>query len=179
MGRFVRRKVVERALVSRDLASIDEAAIREFLTGAYPRIVAAVALVEGSRSTAEDAVAEALARAWERSERGDRIDSLPAWVTRVALNLSKSRLRRVRAEARARDRAEARWHPDEPQDSRLDVELALTKLSRRQRQATVLRYYLGYDVIEIARTLGVSEGTIKTTLHRARHAMAAALGEEE
>ena len=165
--------------MSRDLASIDEAAIREFLTGAYPRIVAAVGLVEGSRSSAEDAVAEALARAWERSERGDRIDSLPAWVTRVALNLSKSRLRRVRAEARARDRADARWNVDEPHDARLDVELALTKLSRRQRQATVLRYYLGYDVIEIARTLGVSEGTIKTTLHRARHAMAAALGEEE
>ena len=100
-------------------------------------------------------------------------------MTRVALNLSKSRLRRVRAEARARERAEARWSVDEPQDARLDVELALAKLSRRQRQATVLRYYLGYDVIEIARTLGVSEGTIKTTLHRARHTMAATLGEEE
>jgi len=179
VGRFVRRKDVERALVSRELASVDEAAIREFLTGSYPRVVAAVALVEGSRATAEDAVAEALARAWERSERGDRIDSLPAWVTRVALNLSKSRLRRVRAETRARERAEARWSIGEPAEARLDVEVALAKLPRRQRQATVLRYYLGYDVAEIARTLGVTEGTIKTTLHRARHAMASALGEEE
>src|SRR5206468_3585550 len=114
-----------------------------------------------------------------RREPGDGIDSLPAWVTRVALNLSKSRLRRVRAESRARERAEARWHVDEPQDSRLDVELAMAKLPRRQRQATVLRYYLGYDVADTARVLGVSEGTIKTTLHRARHTMAAALGEEE
>ena len=179
MGRFVRRKVVERALVSRELASVDETAIREFLTGPYPRVVAAVALVEGSRATAEDAVAEALGRAWERSERGERIDSLPAWVTRVALNLSKSRLRRVRAEARARDRADTRRVADAPQDARLDVEMALTKLPRRQRQATVLRYYLGYDVAEIAQALGVSQGTIKTTLHRARHTMASALGEEE
>jgi RNA polymerase sigma-70 factor, ECF subfamily len=179
MGRFVRRRVVEQALVSEELASVDEAAIREFLTGAYPRVVAAVALVERSRATAEDAVAEALARAWERSERGERIDSLAAWVTRVALNLSKSRLRRVRAESRARDRAEARWLSDEPEDDRLDIERALEQLPRRQRQATVLRYYLGFDVADIAQTLGVSEGTIKTTLHRARHAMATALGEEE
>src|SRR5213592_3310579 len=122
VGRFVRRKVVERTLVSRDLASVDEAAIREFLTGAYPRVVAAVALVERSRATAEDAVAEALARAWERSERGERIDSLTAWVTRVALNLSKSRLRRVRAESRARDRADVRAFAGEPAEERLDVE---------------------------------------------------------
>ena len=61
----------------------------------------------GSRAAAEDAVAEALARAWERTDRGDAIDSLPAWVTRVALNLSKSRLRRLRIEARHRGAAEA------------------------------------------------------------------------
>jgi RNA polymerase sigma-70 factor, ECF subfamily len=170
---------VERTLVSRELPSVDEAAIREFLTDAYPRIVAAVALVEQSRATAEDAVAEALARAWERSERGERIDSLPAWVTRVALNLSKSRLRRIRAESRARDRADTSGPRTGSAEDRLDVERALANLPRRQRQATVLRYYLGFDVAEIARALGVSEGTIKTTLHRARHSMAAALGEEE
>src|SRR5437773_1307159 len=147
MGPFVRRKVVERTLMSREVApSIDETTIRAFLTGPFPGIVAAVTLVEGSRAAAEDAVAEALARAWERAEDGEQIDSLPAWVTRVALNLSKSRLRRMRAEARARDRADTRRVADAPQDARLDVEMALTKLPRRQRQATVLRYYLGYDV---------------------------------
>jgi RNA polymerase sigma-70 factor, ECF subfamily len=171
---------VERTLVSRELPSVDEAAIREFLTDAYPRVVAAVALVEQSRATAEDAVAEAVARAWERSERGERIDSLPAWVTRVALNLSKSRLRRIRAESRARDDLADKSSPRSGStEDRLDVERALANLPRRQRQATVLRYYLGFDVAEIARALGVSEGTIKTTLHRARHSMAAALGEEE
>ncbi len=165
--------------MSRELPSVDEAAIREFLTGAYPRVVAAVALVEQSRATAEDSVAEALARAWERSERGEPIDSLPAWVTRVALNLSKSRLRRVRAESRARERADTRERRSGSDEERLDVERALAALPRRQRQATVLRYYLGFDVAEIAAALGVSEGTIKTTLHRARHAMATALGEQE
>ena len=166
--------------MSRDAApSIDETTIRAFLTGPFPGIVAAVTLVEGSRAAAEDSVAEALARAWERAEHGEQIDSLPAWVTRVALNLSKSRLRRMRAEAKARDRVVSTTYPAPAPDDRLDVERALATLPRRQRQATVLRYYLGFDIAEIGVALGVSEGTIKTTLHRARHAMAAALGEEE
>ena len=45
---------------------VDEVAIREFLHTDYPRLVAAVALACGSRPAAEDAVQEALLRAWER-----------------------------------------------------------------------------------------------------------------
>ena len=145
--------------------------------------MAAVTLVAGSRAAAEDAVQEALARAWERSERGERIESLGAWVTRVAMNLSKSRLRRTRAEARARDRISAVAAPARSvaaaTGERVDVERALAALPRRQREATVLRYYLGLDVAEIAAVLGVHEGTAKTTLFRARQAMAAALGEHD
>jgi len=48
-------------------------------------------LVCGSMPAAEDAVQEALARAWERSERGQDIGSLPAWVTTVARNLLRDR----------------------------------------------------------------------------------------
>lgn len=48
----------------------DEIAIREFLYTGYPRLVAAAALASGSRPAAEDAVQEALLRAWERSEKG-------------------------------------------------------------------------------------------------------------
>ena len=65
---------------------VDEVAIREFLHTSYPRLVAAVALTSGSRPAAEDAVQEALLRAWQRSEKGDEIDSLEGWVTTVALN---------------------------------------------------------------------------------------------
>jgi RNA polymerase sigma factor (sigma-70 family) len=62
---------------------------------------------------------------------------------------------------------------------RVDVERALAALPRRQREATVLRYYLGFDVTEVADVLGVHEGTAKTTLFRARRAMAATLGERD
>ncbi|HTG48051.1 MAG TPA: RNA polymerase sigma factor [Actinomycetota bacterium] len=176
----MRHPGMETALVGEPgTAAVDETAIREFLAGPFPRVVAAVALVAGSRAAAEDAVAEALARAWERSDRGDAIDSLPAWVTHVALNLSRSRLRRVRAEARARERLVARPGPGRTEDDRLDVERALATLPRRQREVVVLHYYLGLPVSEISALRGISEGTVKSTLHRARHAMAQALGEDE
>ena len=153
--------------------------IRAFLMDEYPRVVAAVALAGGSRASAEDAVQEALARAWERSERGERIDSLPAWVTTVALNLSRSRWRRVLAERRARARLGVERSDQRAPEDLLDLERALAGLSRRQREAVVLRYYLGEDVAGVARILGVTEGTVKTTLHRARKALAAALNDRE
>jgi RNA polymerase sigma-70 factor, ECF subfamily len=160
---------------------LDEVTIREFLATTYPRLVAGVALITGSRAAAEDAVQEALARAWERSERGERIESLPAWVTRVAMNLSKSRLRRMRVEARHRADVAPGQGADTgaASDSRIDIRRALADLPHRQREVTVLRYYVGLDVAEIARTLELHEGTVKTSLSRARKALAAALGEPE
>ena len=57
---------------------MDETEIRLFLRDGYPRLVGAVALVTGDFTTAEDAVQEAVARAWERSERGETIVALVA-----------------------------------------------------------------------------------------------------
>jgi predicted RNA polymerase sigma factor len=61
---------------------LEDHQIREFLAADYRRVLAAVALVSGSRALAEDAVQEALVRAWSRSER---IEDARAWVTRVAI----------------------------------------------------------------------------------------------
>jgi RNA polymerase sigma-70 factor, ECF subfamily len=158
---------------------VDEVAIREFLHTAYPRLVGAVALACGSRPAAEDAVHEALLRAWERSEKGEEIDSLNAWVTTVAMNLARSGLRRLRSERRAR--ARLHWSAvAEPLNSdRVDVERVLSTLPRRQREAVVLRYYLQMDTREVATALGINEGTVKSTLFRARVALASALGVTE
>jgi len=150
-----------------------------FIRTSYPRIVGTVALVCGSRAVAEDAVQEALTRAWERTERGADIESLPAWVTTVALNVARSGFRRLLAEQRARRRMVSEREPagdlgGETMD--FEVQRALAGLPRRQREMTVLRYYGGLDVAEIARALGVSTGTVKTQLHRARQSLAVALG---
>ena len=123
---------------------------------------------------------EAVARAWERSERGADIASLTAWVTTVSLNLARSRLRRVAAERRARARlGTGDRSPNQSPEDRVHVTRALAALPRRQREATVLRYYLGMDVKEVADVLGMSEGTAKTTLFRARRALSEVLGEPD
>jgi RNA polymerase sigma-70 factor (ECF subfamily) len=164
---------------------LDELTIRAFLATDYPRLVAGVALACGSRAAAEDAVQEALARAWERTERGERIESLRAWVMKVAINLTRSAYRRSRAEHRARERLAARGDLDligvQPtiagSERTMDIGRALATLPRRQREATVLRYYLDLSVLEVAAALGVNEGTAKTTLFRARKALSRSLGE--
>jgi RNA polymerase sigma factor (sigma-70 family) len=161
---------------------VDEIALREFLHTRYPRLVAGIALACGSRAAAEDAVQEAMLRAWERSERGEDVESMIAWVTAVALNLSRSGLRRLRTERRARRRLPDPASIEDPAagaQRTVDVERALASLPRRQREAVVLRYYLQLDTREVAAALRVSEGTVKSTLFRARAALADALGVEE
>ena len=160
---------------------MDELDVRQFLMTEYPRIVAGLALASGSRAVAEDAVQEALARAWERSERGQPIESLAGWVTVVGTNLMRSGFRRRMAERRARVRLARSAGASSPlvaAEDRADVERALDSLSRRQREAVVLRYYLDLSVVEVADALRVSEGTAKTTLFRARAALSRALSEE-
>jgi RNA polymerase sigma-70 factor (ECF subfamily) len=166
------------AIGREDPALLSDADLREFVVTGYPRLVAGLALAAGSRAAAEDAVQEAVARAWERSQRGEPIDSLPAWVTRVAVNLTHSRWRHARVEARGRERLGSSGVTADA-DDRMDVARALAALPRRLREATVLRYYLGLDVAEVAGALGVTEGTAKTTLFRARQALAAALGDHD
>jgi RNA polymerase sigma-70 factor (ECF subfamily) len=153
---------------------MDELAIQGFLATTYPRIVAIVTLVCGSEPAAEDAVQEALVRAWEH--KGE-LGNPDAWITTVSLNLARSGLRRRWAEQRARRRL-VPAPPNEPCADAVDVRRALALLTRRQREVTVLRYYGGLDVAEIATTLAVSEGTVKTLLFRARDVLASALGHQ-
>ncbi len=161
---------------------LDDTTIREFLRDDYPRLVNAVALLTGDVSAAEDAVQEALVRAWIQSDRGDVIESLPAWVVVVAMNLTRSGWRGVTAERHARARlASAAASDDVRSVDRVDVERALAGLPRRQRQIAVLRYFLQLDTREVADALGVSEGTVKNSLSKARTALATSLqiGEQE
>ena len=171
---------VEAAMASP--TGLDEGAIRAFVLEDYPRIVTGLSVMCGSRPAAEDAVQGALAKAWERSERGEHIEELASWVTVVARNSLRSWFRRVGAERRARGALGERGDPSQStamSEDHIDVVRALRTLTKAQRETTVLYYYLGMKVGEIGRTLGVSEGTVKSTLHRARQIMAPALGVDD
>ena len=102
--------------------------------------------------------------------------SLPAWVAAVALNLTRSGWRRTMAERRARRRFPERSGSEaSPSEEQLDVARALEALPRRQREVAVLRYLLEMSTAEVAATLGISDGTVKSSLARARTHLADAL----
>jgi RNA polymerase sigma-70 factor (ECF subfamily) len=159
--------------------TLDDQTIRAFLREEAPRLVAALTLIAGSREAAEDAMQEALARAWDRSERGEEIRSLGAWVTTVAINHARNAARRGRFDLLLRGRLGRSPSVAAPTGDRVDLARGLAQLPVRQREVTVLHYYLDMDIRTVAETLGVHEGTVKTSLHRARAALAAALGADE
>lgn len=158
-------------------AFLDEASIQRFLTGDYGRVVAGVTLACGSRTSAEDAVQEALRRAWERGQAGEVLDSPTAWIAVVAMNLAKSGLRRTFAERRAVDRL-APWAGSDLSEDTVDVMAAVGKLPHRERQAIVLHYWLDMPIEEIGKQLGVTSGAVKNSLFRARRSLTKSLAEE-
>jgi RNA polymerase sigma-70 factor (ECF subfamily) len=152
-----------------------------FVTHEYARVVAAVGLITGNRQDAADAVQDALVGFLARPPARE-ITNLAAWITVVASNRARD-IRRSRA---AETRALARTGIDEltadaPQLEGLDVDVreALVALPDQQRQVCVLHYLLDQSVEQVAEGLGVSTGTVKTQLHRARKALAARLRKED
>ena len=164
--------------VSMSEGRVDNERVDEFMHADYSSILGSLTLVCGEVQVAEEAVQEALLRAWTCSEAGERIESLPAWIRVVALNLTRDHLRRSSREARALTRLatelERASEFDAPNEdiSMSDVVRSLALLSRRQREVTVLHYREGLSVSEVGRELGMADGTVKVQLHRARIALA-------
>ena len=127
------------------------------------------AVVGGMRpSEAEEAVAEAFARAWSSWRTVRDLRSPAAWVVRTAINANISWWRRSRREVVAEsppDRPTA-----EPEGS-TDLVAAVRRLPPRQREVVVLRYLLDLDTAATADWLGIAPGTVTAHLHHALHAL--------
>jgi RNA polymerase sigma-70 factor, ECF subfamily len=95
------------------------------------------------------------------------------------MNLAAERARRLWRRARAILRAGPL--PPAPQVSveALDLLAALRTLPIRQRQVLVLHHLVGMPVEEVARTLSLPSGTVKSTLARGRRAPAVLLDDLE
>jgi RNA polymerase sigma-70 factor (sigma-E family) len=148
-----------------------------FYESEAPKLVRSVALSTGDAALAEDAVAEAFARAWTRWPQVRACEQPAAWVMRVALNQAKDRFRRRRVEQRrapAVTPPEAVYDPPPQADQRLWD--AVRALPRQERTLIALRYVADLSQPEIAEVLRIPVGTVASGLNRARHKLGAALG---
>lgn len=133
----------------------------------YPALVRLACLLLDDRATGEEVVQDAFVRvhhAWPRVEA-----PLP-YLRATVLNLSRSRMRRRLVARRHAEPIERPAASAEDEHVLLiehqDVLDGLRRLPRRQRECLVLRYYADLSEAEIATTLGISTGSVKSHAHR-------------
>jgi RNA polymerase sigma-70 factor (ECF subfamily) len=118
----------------------------------------------GSVAEAEDAAAEAVARALVQWARIGGLPYRDAWVMKVAANVAIDMVRRRRAPlpppAAADDESEATV-------LRVTMVAALSQLPRREREVIALRHLGGFSERDIAEALGITTNSVKTHGDRA------------
>ena len=126
----------------------------------------------GDRAAAEDMVQDAFCGLYRRWGQLDDPGKALSYVRTATLNGCRSELRhRIRAQRHggpapgAADAASAEQAALLGEEHR-QVLSALRRLPDRQREALVLRFYLGQTELEIAESMGISPGTVKSTTSR-------------
>lgn len=135
-----------------------------------------------------DATHDTFARAWERWDQYDSQRPLKGWLHGIVVHLSLDQLRRRRVRRLALPHlgkspvgASATQTGPDPADDiarRELVDRALGGLRPQVRATLVLRHYYGYDYAQIASMLGMTSGTVGSTLSRAHTAIRARLEAE-
>jgi RNA polymerase sigma-70 factor (sigma-E family) len=134
----------------------------------------------GSRAAAEDVVQEAFCGLYRRWAYLTEPAKALGYVRSAVLNGCRSSLRRGRQHV-----PDAAYEPAAMSaeaavlsaEERRAVLHALRGLPARQREVLALRYYLDLTDSEIALDLGISQSTVRSTMHRALAALGHALGE--
>ncbi len=119
---------------------------------------------------AQELAQEALARVCSSWDRVRKMEHPGAWTQRVAINLANSHFRRKLTEQLAKQRLDAvTSHTSNEPDtaSAVAIRKALAALPRRQRAVLILHYYGDLSFTQIAGTLGMPEGTVKSLARRA------------
>lgn len=147
-------------------------------------------LVMRNEQDAEDMTQETFIRACRALPRFEIREgiSFEAWLYRISINCCRSRMRRKwyqvlpwpepapQLTAAADDRPDRVIEQDERRSVILD---AVHKLNEKHRLVVILRYYSGLSNEEIARTLDIPSGTVRSRLYTARQRLKALLGDRE
>lgn len=148
-------------------------AFEAFFRALFPRTVGIANRILGSRAAAEDVAAEAMARAYADWRNVGELAHREAWVLRVATNLALDAARRRRPEPDPGTSVDV----EELVTARIALTAALRALPRRQREIVALRHLAGLSESEVAGTLGLAPGTVKTHGHRAMASLRMRLGD--
>ena len=140
-----------------------------FYSRAWDGVYRAVVVAVGETDLAREAVDEAMSRAFERWSSVSVMANPEGWVYRVAVNWSRSILRRRRLGATRYQRVTRPIDEIEVPDPRVLEEVQ--KLPPHQRDVIVARFLLDMSTSETAEAFGVAEGTIKSRVSRALSAL--------
>lgn len=137
-----------------------------------PGAVRLAYFLTGDRDVANDIVQDAFVRIAGRFADLRHIDNFESYLGRTVVNLSRNHFRSVKrkraAEQEERKRMQASVRQAEPSPPGGSDVLwkGLQQLSRRQREAIVLRYYLDLSEHQTADLLGCPVGTVKSAVSR-------------
>lgn len=162
-------------------ASAEPQTLDGFVALHYRRLVRLAALVCLDSSEAQDAVQNALLRAWRNRHRLRDASRMKPWLDAIV----------VRESIRLNDRRRS-WlrrlisQPSEPavpspatlSGAALDLSAALQSMPGPQRAVLALRYEAGYSVAETAQLLRVPHETVRSRLRLARQRLRRDLAEE-
>ena len=139
----------------------------DFYVGAKDRCLRAAIATGMDPGRAEEATAEAFARAWSRWPTVRLANSPAAWVVRTAVNVDISWWRKRRRELTVPETPEELPRHGSDGDTDHDLLEAVRRLPPRQREVVALRYFLDLDAETTAHELGIARGTVSATLHHA------------
>lgn len=160
------------------MAATDLGDFDAFFRIEYPRLVAIGRGLTGSHETACDLAQETLLRCHRSWSKVSRLDRPGAWARRVLINLARDveRSARRRSSVTTTRSAEGAGSCGDPVVD--GWWSAVRELPDRQRAAVVLHYLEDLSVVDVARVLGIAEGTVKASLAKGRATLARTLTSE-
>jgi RNA polymerase sigma-70 factor (sigma-E family) len=144
-------------------------AFREYVLARGTALLRMAVMLTGNRADAEDLVQAALAKTYLAWGKINDRAALDAYVRRAMVNTHISWWRHRKLEEFPTDELPDQIVADHARDSDMAevVRRALDRLPRRMRAAVMLRYFEDMTEPEIAAALGISLGTVKSTVSRA------------
>lgn len=182
--------VADTELLAR-LSAGDEAALSPLMARHEQRLYRIACGYLRNSEDALEVVQDAFVRLFQQSTKIDARAEPGAWLTRVTINAAIDRYRQrkrrgareVEVESEDLQHIPARHERGaldnlHTEDSRRAIERGLQALNERQRAVVTLRHFSELSLDEIASTLGVRLGTVKSSLNRALLRMKSVMSEE-